>query len=183
VPREDLSRGRRLVVLVTLICAPLSGRLVGRYGARPSLVVAGVALIAGGLLLTRLSPTTGQSYLLTAYFIFGLGVGMVNPPITDTAVSGMPPSQAGVAAAVASTSRQVGMTLGVAVLGAVGGSIAGPVGHSFAAATRPAWWLTVALGAIVLVLGVLTTSTRAMRTAERTAADTRLTHPAELLAS
>ena len=42
-----------------------------------------------------------------------VGFGMMNAPITNTAVSGMPTSQAGVAAAVASTSRQVGSALGV----------------------------------------------------------------------
>ena len=51
--------------------------------------------------------------------LFGIGFGMVNAPITNTAVSGMPRAQAGVAAAVASTSRQIGQTLGVAVIGAV----------------------------------------------------------------
>jgi hypothetical protein len=58
-------------------------------------------------------------WLLAAYGVFGLGSGAVNPPITNAAVSGMLPSQAGVAAAVATTSRQVGLTLGVAVVGAV----------------------------------------------------------------
>ena len=57
--------------------------------------------------------------LFTGYVLFGIGFGMVNAPITNTAVSGMPRAQAGVAAAVASTSRQIGQTLGVAVIGAV----------------------------------------------------------------
>jgi hypothetical protein len=67
-------------------------------------------------MLTRLTPTTSVGYLLAAYFVFGVGAGLANPPITNTALSGMPPSQAGVAAAIASTSRQVGMTPGVAVI-------------------------------------------------------------------
>jgi EmrB/QacA subfamily drug resistance transporter len=155
---------------MTFVCAPISGRLVGRRGARPSLVIAGVALIAGALMLTRLTPDTSPTYLLGAYFIFGLGAGMVNPPITNTAVSGMPPSQAGVAAGVASTSRQVGMTLGVAAIGAIaGGSIAASIGKGFAAATHPAWWVIAVLGLVVLCLGVITTTAWASRTAARTA--------------
>lgn len=51
--------------------------------------------------------------------LFGLGFGAVNPPITNTAVSGMPAAQAGVAAAIASTSRQTGRSLGVALVGAL----------------------------------------------------------------
>ncbi len=155
---------------VTFVCAPLSGRLVGRFGARPSLVSGGAALIAGAVMLTTITPTTSEDFLLAAYAVFGLGLGLVNPPITNTAVSGMPPSQAGVAAAVASTSRNVGMTLGVAVIGAIaGGGVAGAVGKGFALATHPAWWVTVALGVTVLVLGVVTTTRWAMDTAARTA--------------
>jgi EmrB/QacA subfamily drug resistance transporter len=152
---------------MTLIFAPLSGRVVGRRGARPSLVLAGAALIAGALMLTRLSAGTSVLYLLGAYFVFGLGSGLVNPPITNTAVSGMPPSQAGVAAGVASTSRQVGMTLGVAVIGAIAGGSAGEaLGRSFAAATHPGWWVIAVLGVGVVILGVVTTSPWAQRTAE-----------------
>jgi hypothetical protein len=82
----------------------------------------------------------------------------------------MPPSQAGVAAAVASTSRQVGMTLGVAVVGAVaGGTVAAGLGPGFAAATHPGWWIIVGLGVTVAVLGLLTTTSWAEKTARETA--------------
>jgi EmrB/QacA subfamily drug resistance transporter len=155
---------------VMLVFAPLSGRIVSRRGSRPSLVVGGITLAASGLMLTRLSPTTPFAYLIVSYVIFGLGFGLINPPITNTAVSGMPPSQAGVAAAVASTSRQVGQTLGVAVLGALaGGGLAGALGPGFAAATHSSWWIIFVLGLVVLVLAVLTTSGWANGTARDTA--------------
>jgi EmrB/QacA subfamily drug resistance transporter len=155
---------------VTLVFAPLSGRLVGSRGSRPSLVLGGLALTTSALMLTRLSPTTPFSYLITSYVIFGVGFGLVNPPITNTAVSGMPSSQAGVAAAVASTSRQVGQTLGVAVLGALaGGSVAGALGPGFAAATHSSWWILSVLGLVVVVLAVLTTTGWADETARDTA--------------
>ncbi len=88
-------------------------------------------------MLTQLTPTTSMIYLFGAYVLIGLGMGLFNPPITNTAVSGMPPSMAGVAAAVASTARQGGSTLGVAVFGVLAGSrgIAG-VSAGFAAATH-----------------------------------------------
>ena len=153
-----------------LIFSPLSGRLVGRRGARLPLVLAAGAMIVAALMLTRLEPATSTAYLLAAYFVFGIGLGLVNPPITNTAVSGMPPEQAGVAAAVASTSRQVGMTLGVAVIGAIcGGSLAGAIGRSFAVATHPGWWIIAGLGVLILALGLLTTGGWAERTARQTA--------------
>ena len=81
------------------------------------------------MILAQLTAHTAFGLLIVAYVLFGLGSGLINPPITNTAVSGMPPSQAGVAAAVASTGRQVGQTLGVAVLGALaGGGVAGAIG-------------------------------------------------------
>jgi hypothetical protein len=82
----------------------------------------------------------------------------------------MPPSQAGVAAAIASTSRQVGMTVGVAVIGAIsGGTISGAIGPSFAAATHPGWWVCAGLGVLCLVVGLLTTTAWADQTARQTA--------------
>jgi EmrB/QacA subfamily drug resistance transporter len=155
---------------MTVVFAPLSGRLVGRHGPRVPLVAGACAVIASGLALTGLTPTTPTAKLLVAYLIFGVGFGLINPPITNTAVAGMPPSQAGVAASVASTSRQVGATLGVAVLGAVaGGAISAHIGPAFAAATHPGWWIMVGLGVVMLVVGLLSTTSWADRTARATA--------------
>jgi EmrB/QacA subfamily drug resistance transporter len=155
---------------MVLVAAPISGRLVSNRGSRPSLVIASIAFIVASVMLTRITPSTPAGYLLAAYFVFGLGSGMVNPPITNTAVSGMPQSQAGVAAAIASTSRQVGITLGVAVIGAIaGGTISGAIEPSFAAATHAGWWIITGLGVVTLVVGLVTTSAWALETARRTA--------------
>lgn len=153
-----------------IVFAPLSGRLVGRYGARPSMLAGGLAVMAGGLMLTGLAAGTSVPFLLSAYAVFGFGFALVSPPIANTAVSGMPPAQAGVAAAVATTSRQVGLTLGVAVFGAVAvGGLGGEIGRGFAHATRPGWWIVAALGLAVAALGYLTTTGWARDTARRTA--------------
>jgi EmrB/QacA subfamily drug resistance transporter len=153
------------------VCAPLSGRIVGQRGPRVPLVIAGIALMAAGVLLTRLSNTSGTGFLLLSYLIFGAGMGMVNAPITNSAVSGMPRQQAGVAAGVASTSRQVGQSLGVAIIGSIlNGNLHGPMRSGFVAASRPGWWVVAGCGAIGLVLAVLTTGRWALRTAARTAA-------------
>jgi EmrB/QacA subfamily drug resistance transporter len=152
------------------VCAPISGRIVGHRGARLPMAGGALAIIAGSLMLTQISPSTPFSYLLASYFLFGIGNGLINPPITNTAVTGMPAAQAGVASAVASTSRQVGMTLGVAVIGAIsGGAISGALGKGFAASTHAGWWVIVALGVLILVVGVLTTGDWARRTARRAA--------------
>ena len=158
------------MAVMVLVCAPISGRIVSRRGARIPLVISPCAMIVSALMLTRLTPTTAPVYLLVAYFLFGIGSGLVNPPITNTAVSGMPGSQAGVAAAIASTSRSVGLTLGVAVIGAIaGGTLSGAIEPSFAAATHAGWWVITGLGVVSLAVGLLTTTQWAQDTARRTA--------------
>jgi EmrB/QacA subfamily drug resistance transporter len=153
-----------------LIMAPLTGRFVGRRGNRVPLLAGSATVAAGGLMLTALSPTTPMLYLFGSYLLIGFGMGLLNPPITNTAVSGMPPSMAGVAAAIASTARQGGSTLGVAVFGALaGGSGVAGVSSGFAASTHPAWWVVVGIGVTLFGVGVLTTTPWARRTAERAA--------------
>ena len=93
-------------------------------------------------------------------------------PIANAAVSGMPRAQAGVAAAIATTSRQVGQTLGVAVVGALVTSRVGEsVPADLASASHPGWWTLMACGGVVLVLGFLATTRRAAESARRTAAE------------
>jgi MFS family permease len=118
-----------------------------------------------------LSADTSLGWMLAAYSIFGVGFGAVNPPITNAAVSGMPASQAGVAAAVATTSRQVGLTLGVAVFGAVAtAGVDGSLHDDLATASHLAWWLIAALGAGIVALGLAASTEAAHVSAERTAA-------------
>ncbi|GII02889.1 MFS transporter [Planobispora takensis] len=158
------------MALTALVAAPLSGRLVARRGPRPSLVVAGAGLAASGVLLTFVTSTTPLPALLAVYAVFGLGFGMVNAPVTNTAVSGMPLAQAGVAAAVASTSRQVGQALGVAISGSVVASaLGGVLGAGFVRAGQAAWWILAGYGALVLVFAIVSTGARARRSAERVA--------------
>ena len=157
-----------------LVFSVVSGRLVAHRGSRLSLLAGGGAMTAAALMLTVLTPQTSSAYLLGSYALFGAGMGLLNPPITNTAVSGMPGAQAGVAAAIASTSRQVGMTLGVAVIGAVaGGALAGAIAKSFAAATHPGWWIIVVLGVLIIAGGFVSTGAWARATARRTAESLR----------
>ena len=150
---------------LAFVAAPLSGRIVGRHGARVPLVVGGLGLAGGSLILTQLTPTTATADLLLAYSVFGLGFGMVNPPITNAAVSGMPADQAGVAAAVASTSRLVGISLGVAIIGSIVVSSQDASGGSIAAASHAGWWICVACGLAVVVAGLISTTERALNSA------------------
>ncbi|WP_439378395.1 MFS transporter [Amycolatopsis lexingtonensis] len=145
---------------VTAVCAPLSGRVVAARGPRLPLLVAGAGIAVSGAVLAGIGPATPIPVLLLGYVCFGAGFGMLNAPITNAAVSGMPRERAGLAAAVASTSRQVGASLGVAVIGAV-------VAAASPDADRVAWVIVAACGVLVFALGVLTTGRWALATAAR----------------
>jgi EmrB/QacA subfamily drug resistance transporter len=159
------------MALMTVLFAPLSGRLVGARGARLPLILAGSAMTLAMVPMTRLTGHTPDALLLAVFVLFGVGFGLVNAPITNTAVSGMPRAQAGVAAAVASTSRQLGQTLGVAVIGAVlaSGVSSSSYKETFVSAAVPGWWILAGCGLAVLLLGAVTTGPWARRSAERTA--------------
>ncbi|MEU5581183.1 MFS transporter [Streptomyces huasconensis] len=156
---------------MTFVCAPLSGRLVGSRGPRLPLLIAGAAMTLSGVLFAAFEAEDSGGTRFAAYVLFGLGFGFVNTPITNTAVAGMPRAQAGVAAAVASTSRQIGQTLGVAVIGAVlaSGVASSSYATDFTEASRPAWWIIAGCGLAVLALGALSSGRWARGTAERTA--------------
>ena len=156
------------LALMMMICAPLSGRMVGSYGTRFPLLLAGAGFVVSTLILTGLSASTPLLLLMFAYGFFGVGLGMVNPAITNNAVAGMPLAQAGVAAAIASTSRQVGAALGVAVAGTVVG-VSRASGTDFSHATHPIWWAMTGCGAIVLGLGWASNTTWARASQDQVA--------------
>ncbi len=156
------------MAVMALVCSPLSGRVVGGRGPRAPLVLAGACMFAAAVMLTGLTTTTPLALLLAAYAIFGAGFGTVNSPITYTAVSGMPNNQAGVAAAIASTSRQIGQALGVAVSGSiVGAATVAGIGPQLASASHTAWWTIAGCGLAVLAIGLATTGRWALATARR----------------
>jgi len=165
-----LAAGLCVLPLGTLIVvlAPLTGRVVAARGPRLPLIVSGTALALGGASSLWLGPATPLPAILAIYLLIGVSQGTVNPPITNTAVSGMPASMAGVAASVASTGRHTGITLGVAISGTLVGSAYG--GTAFIGAARGVWWLLIGLGAGVAVLALLSTGRWAAETAGRAAA-------------
>ena len=156
------------LALTMFVTSPLSGRMVGSYGPRPSVMIAGLGFLLSTLILTGITPSTPLPLLMLAYALFGVGLGMVNPAITNNAVAGMPLSQAGVAAAIASTSRQVGAALGVAIAGTVV-AVSRANDTDFSRATHPIWWIMTISGTIILLVGWISTTPWARATTTRVA--------------
>jgi len=154
--------------LVVVLVAPLSGALAARSGPRLPLMAAGLGFALSGVLLTSLTGTSTDLRLLASLVAFGIGFGMLNAPVTNVALSGMPASRGGVAAAIASTGRQVGQALGVAVIGAlVTHALVGDVAAKLPAATHAGWWVIVAGGIVVAVMAWFGTTKRARAAAAR----------------
>ncbi len=143
------------LALMVAVSSPMSGRLVAAHGAAPSLIIAGAVIACAGFLLTFLGQDTPLWYLGLAFGVYGVGFGIVNTPITNAAVSGLPRDQAGTAAAVTSTSRQAGNSLGAAIFGSILVARLG-AGNSddFADAAQPLWWIVTAIGLVILVSGL-----------------------------
>jgi EmrB/QacA subfamily drug resistance transporter len=156
------------VMIVAL--SPVTGRLVAGRGPRLPLLVAGTALALGGGASLWLGPATPLPAVLAVYLLFGIALGTINPPITNSAVAGMPRSMTGVAASLASVGRQSGTTLGVAISGTIAGSALVRGGTAFTSAAHGVWWLVLGLGVVIAVLGLLSTGRRALATAGRAAA-------------
>lgn len=106
--------------LVTLVVAPLSGRLADRFGGKWFLV-AGLLLFGGGAtaVLSRASLEATWTSLVLPFMLLGLGMGLVFPPMTSTAMRDIRTADAGAASGVLNTTRQLGGVLGSAVVGAV----------------------------------------------------------------
>lgn len=145
------------------VAAHLSGRLLASQAARLPLTLGGALLAVGGFLLVPLTAHTESVYLLAAYAVFGLGAGLITPPITNTAISGLPADQVGVAGALAASARQFGISIGVAVTG----SIVAGTGADFIHSSRAAWAVLGGCGLVALTLGALSTSSWAKAAAAR----------------
>jgi MFS family permease len=108
----------------TLLVAPLAGRLLSRVGPR-KLVVSGLVLTLSALIeLAALAPGSSYGLLVPALVALGVGLSLVLPTCVSVALARTPQDQAGIASGVATTARQLGGALGIAVLASLGAQIA-----------------------------------------------------------
>jgi EmrB/QacA subfamily drug resistance transporter len=158
--------------IMMAVSSPVSGRILARGGPRVPFVIAGAALTLSTAALSQLSAYSGPVFLLITYGLFGIGAGMVNVPISNGVMSGVPKSQAGMASGMNSSSRQLGQSLGVAIVGSVlAASLRGSMHVGFLDAAHAGWWIMAGCGYTVLVLGVISTTGWARATAARAGAE------------
>jgi predicted MFS family arabinose efflux permease len=105
--------------LLIILLAPQAGRLSDRIGPRP-LVAGGMVVLAASLFVfSRFGVNASFWDLLPGMLLGGIGMSMAMAPTTAAAMSSVRPDKAGVGSAVLNSMRQVGGSLGIAVMGAI----------------------------------------------------------------
>jgi EmrB/QacA subfamily drug resistance transporter len=100
-----------------MVAAIVSGRIVGRIGARLPITV-GLLMTGTALLcLISLQPNTGYASFWYWLLLMGVGNGLIMSPMTTAIMGTVPAPRAGMASATSNTMRQVGSVFGIAVLG------------------------------------------------------------------
>jgi EmrB/QacA subfamily drug resistance transporter len=100
-----------------LVVSVLGGRFARLLPVRVALP-AGQLLSAAGLLAIRgLEPSSPWTVMLPGLLVLGIGIGLANPAVTYAALGVVPATRSGMASGVNNTFRQVGIALGIAVLG------------------------------------------------------------------
>jgi EmrB/QacA subfamily drug resistance transporter len=107
-------------VIMGVLSAGVSARLVARFGTKPPLVT-GLLLVAAGLALLGQAPVGGHflTDVLPGGILLGTGAGIALSPLLVAATSDLPPSEAGLASGIANTSFMLGGALGLAVLSGI----------------------------------------------------------------
>jgi EmrB/QacA subfamily drug resistance transporter len=102
-----------------IVGAGAATKLVDRLGTK-ALVAAGLGVCAGGLGIFSLATTaTGYGLVAAALGVVGIGMGLSMAPATDSIMGAVPADKASLGSAINDTTRMVGGTLGVAILGSV----------------------------------------------------------------
>jgi len=111
--------------LAMVVAAVTSPKVVQRVGTK--LVVAtGLTLMAGGFAIASTNDaSTPYSVIASAMILMGFGLGSAAAPATESILASLPREKAGVGSAVNDTTREIGGTLGVAVLGSIMASVYG----------------------------------------------------------
>lgn len=122
---DALEAGLRTVpfAFFTALAAPLSATLAARFGTK-HVVSVGLASMAVGFAWTTTLEVDSSYWLIVGQMFFmGGGLGLVNAPATEAIMGSLPPDKAGVGSAVNDTARELGGTLGVAIVGSVFSSV------------------------------------------------------------
>jgi EmrB/QacA subfamily drug resistance transporter len=172
------------MALCVAVFATLAPRVEPLLGAHRTVAAGMLLMVVGLVLFARLGLNVTYPALLPGFMLFGAGAGLMNVPLTNSAMAATPPARAGIASALINASREVAGLLGITVIGAILStrraaalrSGADPV-HAFLDGYHLGLLVTIALMAAGVVVSYLTLRPRQATSAEPTAA---ITVPSEL---
>lgn len=102
-----------------MVAAPLSPLLVEKFGKRRP-VAAGMLLVAiGTLLLSRIGVDSSYWHLVGSMIVVSIGMSIAMSPTTDLLMSAVPRNRAGMGSAMNDTTRELGASLGIAIMGSI----------------------------------------------------------------
>jgi len=120
--RDPVEAGLMLapLALVSFVVSAAAGRMSERVPLRGALM-AGMLVTAAGMLALRAGLGVDATWLtlLPGLALTGFGIGLANPLTTFAHLGVLPPAQGGLASALNNTARQIGLAIGIAVLGAL----------------------------------------------------------------
>jgi EmrB/QacA subfamily drug resistance transporter len=105
--------------VMLILVAPRSGKLYDRIGARPLLSWGSAVSVVGFVWIALALPAQSYVWLIPAYVVIGIGIGVLSSPALTDAMNVAPPAQRGEAAGLLGTVQQLGATAGTAVITAV----------------------------------------------------------------
>lgn len=102
-----------------MVFTPMSARAVRRVGVR-RVVIPGMLLTAAGILIIAfLNAESGYLHVIAGMAVMSLGISFTMTPMTTLIMASVPAEHAGMGSAMNDTTRELGTTLGVAVLGSI----------------------------------------------------------------
>ena len=105
--------------VIALVIAPNAGRLVDRIGPRVPAAVGAAFFAVGLVLLAQLNGSATVVQIMWRIAFIGVGMGFAMPTLSAASMASLPPQVRGVGSGSLNTLRQIGFTLGVAVLVAI----------------------------------------------------------------
>jgi EmrB/QacA subfamily drug resistance transporter len=156
------------MALFVALAAALAPQVAARFGAHRTVSFGMLLMVAGLLLFARLGAGATYTALMPGFAVFGVGAGLMNVPLTNAVLDGMPTEQAGIASALLNNSRELAGLLGITVIGAVLRSRQGialrsgvPASQAFIDGYHTGLWVTIGLLAVGVVLSYVTLRPRA----------------------
>ena len=118
---DALGAGLRFVPLTGMIffVAPQAGRFAQKYGSRWPMTWGPLMAGTGLVLLSRVGVATPYSHMWPILMLMGIGMGSTMAPMTAAVMNAVGPARAGLGSAMTNTSREVGGTFGIALLGSL----------------------------------------------------------------